>query len=406
MTLNRIAYVGPDGNVFTIRPDGSDSRRLTSTGLRSTFEGHVLARGHGLRVFYTWPTWSPDGNKLAASRVTAEAAGLSFALDVVDIASRKVTTAYESEPGAVPVAQGVPHYIYWAPDSVHLTFIASTRTGLVLYMADLDAGVGPVPLIDRGALYYTWGNSGKALLVHRGDELLLASVEDGETGPLRSLGTMAGEFKAPGLSRDGSELAYVDQEDGGAALYVGDTGDRPGKPRPVLSVGDSSAFLWSPTRSEIAVADTVDSRPSAYGQLTLVSSDGDNRQRLVDEPLIAFFWSPDGEGILYVSYDPDRRTFAWRFVPRSGGKPADLVEFLPSPELLTMITFFDQYAYSGRLWSPDSSQIVFSGTLGPPSPAGRNGGSPEADKVYVVDVGESPTPREIATSQFATWSWG
>lgn len=43
----RIAYIGTDGNVWTIDPDGSDSQRLTSAGDNSS------------------PAWSPDGSKLA-----------------------------------------------------------------------------------------------------------------------------------------------------------------------------------------------------------------------------------------------------------------------------------------------------------------------------------------------------
>ena len=35
MAVNRIAYIGSDGNVFTIKPDGTDSRRLTTTDLRA-----------------------------------------------------------------------------------------------------------------------------------------------------------------------------------------------------------------------------------------------------------------------------------------------------------------------------------------------------------------------------------
>ena len=34
MAVNRIAYTGSDGNIFTINPDGTDSRRLTTTDLR------------------------------------------------------------------------------------------------------------------------------------------------------------------------------------------------------------------------------------------------------------------------------------------------------------------------------------------------------------------------------------
>ena len=44
--VNRIAYVSLDGQVRTIRPDGSDERRISPEEL-SPEDG-----------FFTWPTWS------------------------------------------------------------------------------------------------------------------------------------------------------------------------------------------------------------------------------------------------------------------------------------------------------------------------------------------------------------
>ena len=221
-------------------------------------------------------------------------------------------------------------------------------------------------------------------------------------------------FRAPALSHDASKMVFVAGADGADALYLADT--QPfglessiTKPqlagaRPIQEVGPFSAFLWSPSRDEVAVADTTSSTGTSYERLTIVSGDGASRKSLVNEPMLAFFWSPDGEKIVYVAFEPDQGSLTWKYVERSGGTPKELAGFVPSAEFLTMISFFDQYAYSNSIWSPDSSQIVFSGTIGP-SALSRNGGSPEEDKVYVLDVREGATPREIATSRFATWSW-
>ena len=40
-----------------------------------------------------------------------------------------------------------------------------------------------------------------------------------------------------------------------------------------------------------------------------------------------------------------------------------LLDFVPSRDQLTMFQFFDQYAYSHSLWSPDSRSLVFAGQL-------------------------------------------
>ena len=87
-----------------------------------------------------------------------------------------------------------------------------------------------------------------------------------------------------------------------------------------------------------------------------------------------------------------------------GGSPIELVRFFPSPEYMTLLLFFDQYAHSNSIWSPDSSQITFSGIVVPADFA-QNGALPSESRVYVMDVKEGTVPRDIATSPLAVWSW-
>ena len=168
--------------------------------------------------------------------------------------------------------------------------------------------------------------------------------------------------------------------------------------------GPLSGFLWSPARDEVAVGDTMNATGSLYERLSIVDTDGSPPKRVATESVLAFFWSPDGEKIAFVSFDRERGSFTWKYVDRSERAPIELVEFFPSAGFLTMVSFFDQYAYSNSVWSPDSSQILFTGAIGPSS-ARRNGGSPEGDKVYVLDVKEGAVPKEIAASRVAFWSW-
>ena len=402
MLVNRIAYVGSDGNIFTIKPDGTDSRRLTTTDVRVGLAGHVLAQVSEGEVIYAWPTWSPDSTKLAVSRVTVYGTSTSFSLEAVDASTGRSTRIYDNEPDTPPVAQGSPHYIYWSPDSRHLAFIASTPRELALFISTPGEDRVPSRLIGQGPLYFSWSDDSSVILIHRGPELLLASASGEAPQSPRSLGLASVGFRAPVLSHDGSKMVYVAEDGGEHSLYLADTLQRLSDAQSILDVGSLSAFLRSPTRDEIAVADTATG--PFYEQLNLVSVDGTQQRPLVSEPLLAFFWSPDGEKIAYVNYDPAARSFTWKYVNRAGGTPVELVEFLPSGEFLTMISFFDQYANSNSIWSPDSSQIVFSGTIAPSSPR-RNGASPDGDKAYVLDVREGAVPREIAASRFAVWSW-
>ena len=361
-------------------------------------------------MFYAWPTWSPDSTKLAASRVTVEGSSVSFTVEVIDASNGATTKVYDNEPNSIPIAQGAPHYSYWSPDSKYLTFIASTPQELALFISAPEERGAPVRLMGQGPIYFSWADNSSALLMHRGPELLIASLSNEGSRPIRSLGTVGVGFRAPALSRDGSMMVFTSQDDGGDTLYVADTESLDsGRPeqsaaKSIMDVGPQSAFLWSPTREEVAVADVVNTAGPAFERLTVVSTDGSSQQLLVNEPLLAFFWSPDGEKIAYVGFDPDRRSFTWKYIERSGGSPKSMMEFSPSAEFVTLISFFDQYAYSNSIWSPDSSQIVFSGTIGSTS-FRRNGDSPEGDKVYVVEVKEGASAREIASSRFSVWSW-
>ena len=153
--VDRIAYIGSDDNLYTINKNGSDPRRLT--GERRLSTGGVLhAWELQNQVFYTWPTGSPDGTKIAASQVIAEEDSVVVSLQTIDVDTGGLTRIYDNEPGASPlIAQGVPHYIYWSPDGSRLTFIASTAEGLTLFASDPQEKNPPVPVEAKGPISST-----------------------------------------------------------------------------------------------------------------------------------------------------------------------------------------------------------------------------------------------------------
>ncbi|MCE2405762.1 MAG: PD40 domain-containing protein [Dehalococcoidia bacterium] len=413
MPGNRIAYIGPDGNVYTIRPDGAGSRRLTDNDVRVGSAGGVLAQGQAqTRVIYAWPTWSPDGTTLAASRIAVEPNAISASVITIDAESGNSRKIYDNVPNAGFVASGAPHYFYWSPDGNHLSFLASTVNALEVLVTEVEEGGDPVGLIDGAPLYYTWAPDSRSLLIHRGVELFVSRAGADGFGRPERLGAVGGAFFAPAISRDGRTLAFAVQGGEEGALFTVDastpSGAAEGMPVPgarrVLPVEPFTAFKWSPTRDEVAVADRFDGRRALFDRLSIANQDGSGHRVLVDESLMAFFWSPNGDRIAYVTWNQESRTFSWKYVDRDGGEPVKLIEFLPSEDFETLISFFDQYGYSSSIWSPDSSQIVFSGTLGPAS-AGRNGTSPDTDKVYVINVEAGASPLEIATGRYAVWSW-
>jgi hypothetical protein len=76
----------------------------------------------------------------------------------------------------------------------------------------------------------------------------------------------------------------------------------------------------------------------------------------------AFFWSPDGTQIAYLTYTDaydheGQRT--WHIVDIARGTIRDLATFKPSAAFVGLQDFFDAYTFSFSPWSPDSSRIAY-----------------------------------------------
>lgn len=405
LSVDRITYLDSAGDVFTTNAKGTERQRLTGgSQVGSGSTGSFTAQGLNFDNVHAWPTWSPDGTRLAVSRIRISGdRDAEITVQVLDASSGRSSTVFSNSfPGLV--ADGSPHYLYWSPDSRSLSLLASARRGLDLLVVDTRSDRGPIAIEQGAPLYYSWAGDGSALLVHIGEEVkLFREFSDHAAGEVLAT---ARAFRAPAFSRDGRRIAYGAQSEAGEHLVVAQV-DNVANPQQVLELGAFSAFMWSPQGSELAVADQQASNSAAFERLRVVSADGQSVRTITQDPVLAFYWSPNGERIAWVALDPENRTFEWRVTPSS---PADnsqtrpLFAFNPSRDTLTMLSFFDQYAYSHSPWSPDSTRLVVAGTQTAPFER-RNGHTPTGARVFVIDaVGDTP-PREIAEGTLAFWSW-
>ncbi len=169
----------------------------------------------------------------------------------------------------------------------------------------------------------------------------------------------------------------------------------------VAPVGRLSAFIWSPSDNDLAytaITDSSDLGVFTYAGLTVYDADTSEPHRITDDELVAFFWSPDGEKLAYVAVDRVNNSLAWHVVDSRGNNGRKLTNFVPSGEtLFTLFGFFDQYAYSNSLWSPDGKSLVYVGRE-----VGANGAG--MDSVFVLPVDGSAPPRAIAEGRLAFWS--
>ncbi|GEM_PF-237368 len=422
LSVDRIAYIGPYGDLFTVNPDGSDERRLTGVsrvrsrpsdpaGPASPSDTAAFFQVQDLdfNESYAWPTWAPDGSRLAVSRVQITPnRSLEVSVQVIDAITGVSRLVYDNDvPGLI--ADGSPHYLYWSPDGELLSFLATTRQGLTLFAVNPDTSDGAIAL-ERGApLYYSWSGSGQALIVHsREDVKVLHRPFLSDTAQHL---TNAVGFRTPAFSPRGDRWAYSTGDATGSVVHVGEDGN-PAAATNVLETGPLVAFMWSPDGQTLAVADNPDPQGRIYNRIRLLTPEGNDLRTLVEESLLAFYWAPDGQRLAWVGVDAEEQVFEWKVVSAShqggdaGGDNAsrELFRFRPSGEVFTMLSFFDQYAYSHSPWSPDGTRLVVAGSEGPVAER-RNGHTPTGASIYVLDaVGDAP-PAEIAQGNVAFWSW-
>ena len=398
--VDLIAYIDNSGDLLVMGADGTGQRRLTGDA-RAGLLSQALDRGDS----YSWPTWSRDGTRLAASRVAVSGRSAELTVQVFDLSSGGMSAAFTNEIPA-PVADGTPHYLYWSPDDRYLSILAPTRDGLALFLRDFMSPEDAHPVAIGAPLYYHWNSTASLLAVHTEDRVILR--EPAPDGREARVVVDAFSFRAPAVSPDGSRFAFAGISGGVEGIYVAPAApDSTEPPSMVMQTEGLVAFTWAPDGSSLAVAEQLRRGVPSFDRLSLVSSDGQVRSTVAEEQMLAFFWSPQGDRIAWIALEPQTREMelAVATVDSGGqvGEPRRLFRFSPTGELFTMFSFFDQYAYSHSIWSPDGSALVITATEGH-EPGRRNGSAPSGGQVYIIEVstGES---RRLASGKAAFWSW-
>jgi TolB protein len=349
------------------------------------------------------PAWSPDGTRVAAIGTAASATGI-YVFDVPPV-GRQATVS----PRVVYTsADHAPFYLYWSPDGARVGFLANEDSAISLRVAMAD-GSRPTDgprhdgVLRVGApLYFTWEDA-RRLMLHVGVGPDAFAGEIDLTGKAARGVHGTGNFRAAGVSNDARILAYVDGDAAAADLV---SAERDGSGSRRVPVFGPTAMAFDPAGDTLAwiAADRAEAASVGlpFGPLRVLDASTGATRTLVEDAALTFFWSPDGRTIAVlrlgaaggptagsgriVTAMSNRRLRAaaatgqgelmrLEAAETATPEPAQQVHLTfvdvatgsvrsdrtvePAPDYVnTVLPYFDQYALSHRVWSPDGASIA------------------------------------------------
>jgi TolB protein len=349
----------------------------------------VLAE-NALTEGYSFPATSPEGRRIAY--VASE--NNQSAIMLYDLASGKRTEIYHSQAN-------VPIDLAWSPDGKYIVFLIGDKLTAQIVPAD---GSKPAQLIAAGSpSFFAWSPDSATLLLHLGGH----TVQGGQISTFRpgqeqasALLSDPGLFQAPAWSLDGSHFFYVAQPPiASAAPSVDDIKSdimrvsADGKD-PVMLVREEKAdlrIIRAPNSDQIAYMVV---NITGFGPLKLIDGVGGPVRVLSreGEHVTAFFWSPDGTQIAYLTHDGEftpqgKRT--WHIVDTAGGSIRDFETFQPSAAFAGLQAFFDAYTFSFSPWSPEGTRLAYGAD----------------DGVYLIDLAAGTSAKK-ADGTLGMWVGG
>ncbi len=350
---------------------------------------------------YGWPTFSPDGSKLAYSWIGRDADGNQFGISVFDFAKHYSIPIFASRNERVD-------YVFWTPDGKNVSFLLGEPEGLSLILAEIKEKK-PVRMVLSGMpIYYDWNRTADRLVVHtnnsnqsRSEHVTLMSVSPTSQDSLRTMSRGRLPFKTPCWSPDGKHLAYIENNNAESYLAVADADGSNPKVMASLPIGESS-FVWAPDSRHLAYSSAVIGADSVLHGIRVVDITDAESKRLTGEDVAAYFYSPDGKYLAYIAVPADRPFYQWELIDLKNDKTRKLDMFLATQDETVAYHYFDQLALSHTIWAPDSSEFVFAGVRLLAAP--EQGGGPTPEPQLWIEPVDGRPPRSGRAGTLAFYS--
>lgn len=372
-------------------------------------ERRVLLDMRRERMVFMWPSWSPDGESIAVSASSSRTDDQRLELWRTPLDGSGTETIYENPAeGRQVIAPGLAHYASWSPLGRALAVTGNTGAGIALSLvsaAKRAEGGRPRRLIDGAPLYFAWSPDGRALMIHRGAQLLLFDLAGGGDRP-RTVLRAKPTFRAPIWSSDGERYIYGAPKAGSkSALYRGER-QSAAEAEELFESPGAAAFTKAPNSDLVAVVGIQEDEAGAGqdgGGVRVFDIGGSEPRQISKHPASAAAWTPDGEALLAFEPQPNSTMITVTRYNLDEGRPRPIARFQPSAEYATLLAFFDQFALSHQIVSPDGRWLTLSGLALGNGGSGRRGLGPQ-NGCYVVALDGSSAPRRIGAGSIGFFS--
>ena len=393
---NQIAFVGNDDNLWLVSPDGSNLRNVTDDG-----------RG------YRFPTWAPDGRRLAFLGPNESNSSVLY-----------ISPTSKSEPVVVfNRSNSAPFYLYWAPNSQSITFLTQETSGLSMRQIDTQDPEIDRTLAEGAPFYWVWSPDSDKMLMHVGgsrtasNKAHISLLENQPDADRVELDLAPGSFQAPVWSSNAEYIYYI-AADGEGQESVFRTNARTLQQDVLVDLDGLAAHLvLSPDDRHLAYLQLEGGTRAPFGKAYLVDPENQKSKLVMEDPVASMYWSPDGSKLALLSLSranegPTAKAgglaaplpqqpllLRWWIYDIETGDLEPLVSFFPTPSFLQTVPFFDQYHLSLTFWSPDSRYFLV-------SKGEEDNGSGSGDgTVWVIDTSGQQEPLKVGMGTMAVWSW-
>ncbi len=281
-------------------------------------------------------------------------------------------------------------YLNWAPDGSQVGILYGGPQGVILEVVD-PAESTTTPIGAGTPFYFSWSPDSTEMAVHVSGGTF-GTIEPG--GELMDLGSTTPIYQA--VRWTGAGIFHVDS--GGLELVTADEeqllAELPGSP--IYFVPNAAgtkvaieSFTDEPAGSTAAESGVVSVKANAVSVLDVTTGEVDVAS---EDTSVGFFWSPDGESLLMlqlVGRTGEADVSVWR-----DGETTLLTSLAPPVSFFqNVLQYFDQYAQSLQLWSPDSASVALPGQIG------------EESGVWVIPT-DGSEPSLVSDGEWVAWSYG